>query len=60
MAAITALFHEDIQHLLDAVDYQLRLKPETLQVLASAFLDEFKEGLSHYKHPMAMMYVASI
>jgi len=56
MPSTTANSSEDPQHVLDEINYQFRLKPETLQALTRAFLDEFAQGLSSYNHPMAMMY----
>lgn len=57
MAASTpSHFYKDAQHILDGIDSQFQLKPETLQSLTKAFLDEFAVGLSSYNQPMAMMY----
>jgi len=56
MASTSSYFYKDSQNVLDAIDYQLTLDPNTLVGLVKAFLDEFRMGLSNYNFPMAMMY----
>ncbi|KAK7471056.1 hypothetical protein VKT23_002471 [Stygiomarasmius scandens] len=55
MASTSSYFYKDSQNVLDAIDYQLTLDPNTLVGLVKAFLDEFRMGLSNYNFPMAMI-----
>ncbi|KAF5357599.1 hypothetical protein D9758_007415 [Tetrapyrgos nigripes] len=55
MASTSSYFYKDPQSVLSDIDHQLTLNPSTLLGLVKAFLDEFRQGLSNYNHPMAMI-----
>ncbi|CAK5262682.1 unnamed protein product [Mycena citricolor] len=55
IARTSALSAKDPQPVLDDINEQFQLGPETLVELTEAFLHEFKLGLGQYNEPMAMI-----
>ena len=48
------------QAVIDGIDRQFQLSKDSLVEITEAFLREFKQGLSKYGEPMAMMCVLSV
>lgn len=56
MAPISTPQYSNTQGVVDQIERQFTLSPETLIDLTKAFLNEFELGLGSYGQPMAMMY----
>lgn len=57
MAPISTPQSTNTQDVVDQIERQFTLSPESLVDLTKAFLNEFELGLGSYGQPMAMMYV---
>jgi len=56
MAPISTPQYTNTQDIVDQIERQFTLSPETLVDLTKAFLNEFELGLGSYGQAMAMMY----